>query len=285
MIIEFIGTPGAGKTTLLPIVIEHFKGQGFPAFSYVEAARPFARRTLLGKLVNRIAPPSLQRPLLWQLFYHTSKLYRLPFFVKHSKLVNYVLRSQKQRPISAEDRRHVMVWFFNLVGCYEFLKTRALREEVLIFDEGFIHRVVQMNVSDVEEPDPTRIYAYIDLLPRPDLVIFLKAPWEVCEERIYSRGLWERFRSKTSEEVSRYVANAQLVVNLAVDYIVSKGWFVIQVDNEGDDLEEFKEQFRQKIIKTTAVSIGHPSLHKENITVWKEKSSSLIEPRHRFDTD
>jgi hypothetical protein len=121
------------------------------------------------------------------------------------------------------------------VGYYEFLKAHARPTDVLIFDEGFVHRVVQLFASETEEPDPNRITAYLDLLPRPDAVIFPYASWKTCEKRVYDRGIWERFRPKRPAEVSRFIANSHAIVNLAVAHLETTGWTVIAVDNEGDD--------------------------------------------------
>src|SRR5512143_784859 len=121
MIIEFIGTPGAGKTTLLPAAIEFLSEHGLHGLTVLNAARPYARRTLLGRMVDHWARQSLREPLLWQVFYHLSKLYRLRFFVNHPKLIWQVWRSQRHRPIPAEARQHVLHWFFHLAGYYEFL--------------------------------------------------------------------------------------------------------------------------------------------------------------------
>ena len=54
MIVEFMGLQGSGKTSLLPISIELLKKQGIQARTVVEAARPVAERTLVGKMVSRL---------------------------------------------------------------------------------------------------------------------------------------------------------------------------------------------------------------------------------------
>jgi len=254
MIIELIGTPGAGKTTLVPTVIEYFQERGICARTVVEAARPYAQRTALGEAVSRLAPRSLRQPLLWQVFYHLSRLYGFRFFAKNPKLIQQVLSSQRRRPIPAEARRHVLHWWFHLVGCYEFLKAHTRRDEALIFDEGFIHRVVQLNASDVEEPAPARILAYVDLLPRPDLVIFPKAPREVCEKRIHNRGIWKHLRHKNPAEISTYIANSHLVVNLTIDYMKVKGWPIIEIDNGSDDPTVSKAELRKKLTSALGFS-------------------------------
>ncbi len=234
MIVEFISIPGAGKTTLLPTVTNFFNEQGFRAYSVLEAARPFAGRTLPGKLIIRLAPQRWQRPLLWQLFYHLSNLYRLKFMLKHRQLVWMVYRFQRQRPISNADRHHVLHWFFHLLGRYEFLKRYAQPDEVIVIDEGFAHRVVQLYASENEEPALVHLRAYVNLIPQPDLIVFPAVAADVCEGRVYQRGIWERFAGRSAAELSRYFANAGCVVAFAVREMQRKGWLVLRVDNEDE---------------------------------------------------
>lgn len=247
MIIEFIGTPGAGKTTLLPSVAEYFQAQGICTRTVVEAARPYAQRSRIGKLVTHFAPHSWWRSLLWQVFYHLSAYYRLVFFMAHPRLIGLVLGSQLRRPISIEARYHAWHWFIHLVGYYQFLGVHEQPNEALVLDEGFVHRVVQMNASEHEVPDPGRIATYLALVPRPDLVIAVHAPWELCTDRIYERGIWERFRAKSRAEVASYVRNANLIVNMTVDYMRDAEWPLIEIDNSCNDTGITKEELRRKL--------------------------------------
>lgn len=255
MIIEFIGPPGAGKTTLMPTVIESLQERKIKAFTKDDAARTFAQRTFVGKAIGRLAPESLRQPLLWHTFYRLSTLYRVKFFLKHPKLIWLVISTQRRRPKSADIRqRKVLFWFFRIVGYYEFLKAYTNPGEALIFDEGFVHRVVQLNASAVEDPNPTQIMSYLDLLPRPDVVIYVQAPHDVCEKRIYERGLWERFHQKDPAEISRFVENACIIVNLTVNHIKNRGWIVIDVDNGTDDLASSEAELRHGMLSEMPVS-------------------------------
>ena len=171
-----------------------------------------------------------------------------------------MVSSQRRRPKSADIRqRKVLYWFFRTVGYYEFLKSRTTPSEALIFDEGFVHRVVQLNASGVEEPDPVQILAYVDLLPQPDMVIFVRAPHPVCEQRIYRRGLWSRFQHKDPAEISQFVANACSIVNLTVEHLKNKHWVVVEVDNSVDDLAASKAELREHILTQ------NPSLSREKV--------------------
>lgn len=247
MIVEFIGTPGAGKTTFMPVVSEHFKNQHFQPYTVVEAARPFAARTVPGKLVGMLPFGKLQRFLLWQIFYALSYSYRSKFAKQNQTLMQTVLDFQHQRPINKTDKDHVLRWFLHQTGSYEFLKSYAQAGEMLLFDEGFVHRVVQLFASENESPDLDRVANYLDLIPKPDLIIFPNASSEVCEKRVIKRGLWKRFQAKGREETSKYIKNAYKIVKYAVKYIKLQGWTVIEVDNNRENLAVSKIMLKRAL--------------------------------------
>lgn len=234
MIIEFLGTPGAGKSTLLAVAVDCLTERGYCARPVVDAARPVAARTLAGRPIARLAPRGWRRPLLWQLFYAATEAERARFLVRHPGLMWRVWRYQLARPLSAADRHHVLHWFNHQTGVYEFLQRRAAPGDIFLFDEGFIHRVVQLFASEREEPDARAIRAYVARLPRPDLVIYPTAPLESCLRRVYGRGLWERFAAKTNDETARFMAAAAQAVTMAAAAAREQGWPVIEVDNGGD---------------------------------------------------
>jgi hypothetical protein len=90
------------------------------------------------------------------------------------------------------------------------------------------------------------------LVPRPDLVIFAQTPRAVCEQRIYSRGLWDRAKHKNAAEISQFVTNAHLAVNLAADHIRQQGWTMIAVDNGRDDLAATQAELRRQLTQISS---------------------------------
>lgn len=247
MIVEFLGAPGAGKTTLLPYVANFYRAQGRAAYTIVEAARPFAGRTLWGQAVLKAAPDRWQQPLLWQVFYQLSRLHRYGYFWRNRRFIAGVRRFQRQRPLSPADRHHVWYWFYHHAGYAAFLQSRARADEVLLYDEGFVHRVVQLFASEAEAPPEVAIGVYLDQLPRPDVVVVPLASAEVCAQRVYERGLWPRFAAKPAAETARYLANARVVVELALRHIQQRGWPVITVNNDGVTTAAAGAELRQKL--------------------------------------
>jgi thymidylate kinase len=133
------------------------------------------------------------------------------------------------------------------MGYFEFLRQHARPNEILLFDEGFNHRVVQLFTSSIEKPTQAQIAAYIDLLPQPDLLIFVQASTAVCEQRIYQRGLWQRARHKTPAEIAQFVRHAHEAVELATAYARHKRWLVLEVANDGQDLKAVQANLYQQL--------------------------------------
>jgi hypothetical protein len=131
------------------------------------------------------------------------------------------------------------------------LKTYGQADDVLIFDEGFIHRVVQLFASGNERPNLVRVADYLAKTPIPDLVIYPNVPREVCEKRVYERGIWDLFMAKTQEEINRYFNNAHAVVTFAVEQIKAKGWNVIEINNNMGNLPASESILRRDLSEIT----------------------------------
>lgn len=248
MIVELAGPPGAGKTTMLSTALSFLQEQGIAAFTVVEAARPMVRRTAAGRIIYRTTPAVLRHALLWRLFLLLSFIYRMRFIVRRPRLVWHVLRWQWQRPPQARSKeRRVTFWLFRLMGYYEFLQSRLHSEEVLILDEGFLHRVVQLFASDIETPNPSRIRRYAKFIPAPDLAVFILASPATCQERIYGRGLWAAFEGKTVEQVASFVHNAHHATMVALKFSRAQGWPIIEIENDGNDPAQAQDRLQREL--------------------------------------
>lgn len=260
MIIEFVGTPGAGKTTLMNAAVESLQERGYHAYSANDAARPVAARTLPGRAIVHAFSPRRQRPLLWQLFYAATEAERMRFYWGNRDLMHRVWAYQFRRPISAADRHHVLRWFNHQTGVYEFMRRRAGSAEAVLFDEGFIHRVVQLFASEYEVPLPEAVGAYVALLPRPDLLIYVAVPLEVCRDRVLARGIWERFAVKSATDTDRFLAAAEQAVIMAVAAARERRWPVIELDNAVDDPSPAIDQLQKALADFAPTPIHHHPL-------------------------
>jgi hypothetical protein len=236
MIIEMVGAPGAGKTTLLAGIEGGCRAVGLTPVTVSAAARPFAARTIFGRLVRLTVPARLERQALWGVFRIETGWHTLRAMIDRPALTRHVLRSQRRRPAAADARgRRVVYWYLRTMGSRRFLLARARKGEVIVFDEGFVHRAVQLHSSVVESPTPEQIASYVAALPRPDLVVHVDASPDVCERRVQDRGVWARLDHRSPAEIRRFVQHAHETVALVRGELDRRGWAVIAVDNDAAD--------------------------------------------------
>ena len=234
MIIEFMGTSGSGKSTLIPCLIQILREDGLTAMPATEAILYYMRRTYFGRLICALMPPSLQEPALRGMFgFLLSHLYVVRFVASYPRLAIFVVKLQFHRHIPGRHKWLILRLFFEMASWYQFLQ-RQQTNEVVVFDEGFAHRVTHLFVSEVEQPDGNRILAYLKLLPQSDLVIWVQAPLETCLNRIHARGLQVRLRGRSEQDISQFMLCAEQIVGLAAHYLAEGGWQLAKVENKGD---------------------------------------------------
>jgi hypothetical protein len=71
----------------------------------------------------------------------------------------------------------------------------------------------------------------VDLLPKPDAVVHVLAPLEVCDRRVRERGIWRHSRRLSGRQLVRYMAEAEHVVQAAVARARGLGWTIIEIEN------------------------------------------------------
>ena len=234
-VIELIGIPGAGKTTVAGILEDVLRDEGLIPYDVVSAARVYAKRTWVGRVLGRLLAGSVLSRALWGVYLAYSWAYVPYFAFRNPRLVRNIVVSQARRPGEADvAERRVLFWYARLIGSHGFLLSRAYPGEVLVLDEGFVHRVVQLHASDVERPSADAIEAYLRLVPVPTAVIHVRAPRDVCLDRIRNRGLWARYQGDDGSKLTGFLESADRAVRMAVEAMDRLGWSVEHVDNSGD---------------------------------------------------
>lgn len=254
-VIEFVGTPGSGKTTLARALVDLLRDEGRDATTIVDAARAHAATTRTGRAVSRLAPARVRRLLLWRLFYGASTLDAFRFARAHPALARMVVRSQRTRPVPRKLRRHTLWWFFQLGGRTRFLSRTSHDGEVLVIDDGFLHRVVALHAGPSETPDGQLVGALVDLLPRPDLVVRTTAEAETCVRRVIERGVWRHRAGIDETGLRAYVRNAEVAVDAGAARAAEAGWHVVEVDNGGADLDAARASLRAALTPILDLSL------------------------------
>lgn len=259
MIVEFVGTPGAGKTTLATALVTLLEERGIAAADVVGAARGHVRRTRVGRVIARSAPPRLRDLLLWQAFYLLGVAHAVRFGIERPTLVRHALRSQLRRGLPFRTRAHVLYWYVHLCGRYRFLTATSAEDEVLVLDDGFAQRAVHLFASPYDEPDARRVTIYVDLLPPPDLLIVAVAGWGECEQRVRARGIWRHARHLSGDQLSRYLQHAEQVVDVTIRRARDRGWRMSEIATEGGDPAGLNAPLAQLLTSAPTPGARRPS--------------------------
>src|SRR5438105_3915842 len=212
--VEFVGTPGAGKTTLASDLVRALRCRGVVADTIVSAARPRAARTRVGAMISRLPESSLRRVLLWYVFTTASVGHAIGFACRHPALVLHVARILRFGDSYAR-RTRAHIWFFRLCGRLRFLTSTARPGEVLVVDDGFLHRSVHFYADPDRAPNLGAVRRYAELVPRSTLSIHVDADVTTCLARVRARGVWDHARHLDDADLRRYLTRADFVVRAA----------------------------------------------------------------------
>jgi hypothetical protein len=121
--------------------------------------------------------------------------------------------------------------FLRTAGHYRFFRQHLEAGEAVVMDEGFVHRVVSLYVSELEKADPETVEHYLKLLPQVDLVIVIRAPLGICLERILRRRLPKRLQSLALSQVAQALDNMSGAIEVVSRQLGSRGWPTVEADN------------------------------------------------------
>jgi thymidylate kinase len=229
-VIELFGAPGAGKSAVLPELADALRRRGWRARLAEEAIDARLARTPLGRLIARLPYGSkrigrLRTPLV-------DLPHGVAFTLRHRRLVATVLLAVLRAPVSWGHRLVLLHRFFSVAAREQFLRGRLADDEVAIFDEGLIHRTVNLYAWR-RRPPSREVDDYLRRIPLPDLAVHVEVPAETAAARMASRGLPLRLRGHDQAMVTRFLANAADVVSMARRSI-DGSLPVVHVTNEGD---------------------------------------------------
>jgi len=174
MIVEFIGSTGAGKTTLINEVRRSLEKTGRVTTS-VDLAT-----SLLGfKNVTNLTLQNLEQELI-----------SLPFFIgtlyKYHEYLRYTIKLFWRNSGVSMQTIHNLRSLERKIGMYEITKILG-KDQVLLVDEGPI-LAAHMFVSTGNTFTPEEITRFTDLLPLPDLVIYIRASVDTLIQRTVRRA-------------------------------------------------------------------------------------------------
>ncbi len=224
MIVEFIGSTGTGKTSLISKI--HHK---------------LAQTTAVTTPFDLIAAPlglsTLTHPTAQNLI---QELVGFPFFIgslnRHGKFLVHTIETFSRNTKFSIHRINNLRSLERKIGMYEITQ-RYDRDQIILVDEGPIlaaHMFVFMGslVTSAE------IATFANLLPLPDLIVYIKAPVDVLVRRALQRPDPPREMGKKDPALTeKYVKDATAIFDQLIGHERIRGRLLV-VDNPDLTTEE-----------------------------------------------
>jgi hypothetical protein len=155
---------------------------------------------------------------------------------RYKDFFNFVVREGKSYPGS---------WFYKLnrirnvvrkIGIFEFISRRAGSQQIILADnEGILQGVHNLFVHENSQADLEKIARYAELVPMPDLILYLQQEESVLISRTLGRG-HARVAESSPENVRHFIRQAVAVFDELINVprvqerllIVDGGWNISQ---------------------------------------------------------
>ena len=234
MFIEFVGPIGAGKSTMVSALHTWLRRQQRTPLVPSVAVATCVRRSTLGRFIRQLSPGERLEQLVFRgLLKILALLYPLYFVVRNPQLALHVLRALVRLPLPGWHRRIIGHLFFQVAWQHHFLHGRLEADEVVVFDEGPLHRAVNLYTWRENDLNAEEVNTYFSRLPELDLVVIVTAPPETCAHRAGQRGLPLRLVGKEQATVDTVLANSVTIARLAATFVRQVQRKFIEIDNRG----------------------------------------------------
>ena len=233
--VEMAGMVGAGKTTLADAVAAELEDHGYRVLRPAAAVAEALDRSTVGAVSRRLTRSPAARRHLQRAWYRlvVRPAHIACFVAGRLRPTWSAARAVKRSPLPRWHRRKILGLLLRPAATQRYLERRLRPDEVVLLDEGMVHRAVNLFAWTAGDVDLAAVGRYVDGLPATDLVVLVTAPLEVCIERAGARGLPRRLAGRDEATVSRFMHNAATVVD-ALPGLLRRGrrrW--VAIDNRG----------------------------------------------------
>ena len=144
-------------------------------------------------------------------------------------------RALLRAPIPGWHRRRILQLLAKLGTRLELIRTRLPADTIVILDEGWLHRALNLFAWRADGLRPREIDGYLDRARLSPIVVFVEAPAEVTRSRTFARGLPKRLRGRSTADVDAFLTRGQHILDRACDslHVAPRGVRIVRVVNAG----------------------------------------------------
>lgn len=238
MIVEFVGSTGAGKTSLISKIHHKLAQTTAVTTQFDFIARPLGLRS--------VTHPTAQNLI--------QEVVAFPFFVgslsRYKKFLTHTIRTYSTNTNFSIHKINNLRSLERKIGLYEITK-RYNHDRIILVDEGPI-LAAHMFVFTGSTVKASDVAAFAELLPLPDLIVYIKAPVEVLVRRALQRPDPPReMGAKDPAMTEKYVRSAMAVFDqlMEAERIKNRLLLVNNPDLAEEEHDKLADQVTASILK------------------------------------
>jgi hypothetical protein len=239
-IVEFTGPPGSGKSALASRCAEILVARGLRVPARAELRALYLRHGWIG----RLAGAQLAREEVAGQRLEYFKQVETPWLLRGFRLRHprgwrrYQAELAALRAAAPDDAETVERWIEQSILTWQMLRSQARRMDLFLWEEGIVHRAVNLLVRPGAAPEPARVDAFLRHWPFPDVLVRVLADPDACVVRLSARGGTDRLLGSDEAEVRGFVAAADAVAAAAEAEARRRGVPVLRFENRYASLAE-----------------------------------------------
>jgi len=244
MYIEFVGCSGAGKSTLIKAVIARLQSKNIQYCS-----NHHSHFSLFGSGWRGLRNPTLQN-----LVCDTQGLirnWRHAESMKFIKFSNFLLKNYVAKSVT---RINLLRSVSRKLGIHNYVQSQQQhrpQSQLTLIDEGIIQSAHNSLVFPNTFPSNGEITSFVNLVPKPELIVYVKTPQDTLIERALQRH--DKPIGGSPEKLVSFIKNGHQVFQ-SIFHSDQLGENVICIDTDiYGDMDEAVEYILNQLQKISAV--------------------------------
>lgn len=178
MIVEFVGSTGAGKTTFFNAVHGRFAVPTAPAAAasaFEVVAAPLGLHTIAHPKLQNLIQECVSLPFFLRALPRHRELVRLTFSMLARQRGTWLTALSNVRSLERK------------LGVHEIVR-RSAHARIILVDEGPLLLAHNLFVFNAAPYTPQELSRFVALLPRPDVLVYVRAPLDSLVRRAQQRS-------------------------------------------------------------------------------------------------
>lgn len=222
MLVEFTGCTGSGKSSIASALVAELK-KFVPQVKLLDIGGKFS--------------------------YDFFAILFFPLFLLHNlNFCVFAIKILKNNADSVPIGINLFRNFAKKMAAYESVFHKD-NDKVIVWDEGTVHSVHNLLVHVKSAPDLDDIASFAALVPKPDMIIYVRIPFDVALRRTSIRG-HRRIKGKENE-ISAFIKNAFSTFDNFISFTPIKERLMVveNQDNGQEEVVEIAKFIAERIIK------------------------------------